>query len=184
VRVLIVGAGVGGLAAARALGADGHRVIVFERAQGTRRAGAAVTLWSNGTGVLADLGVRLDGVGARIDALEQRTADGRLLLRVDVARSAARYGHPHLCLPRRRLLELMGNGLPAGTVQFGRRAVAVHEDADGARVEFEDGGAERGDLMIGADGRSSVVRERVWGRDPAEPSGWAPGRASARSRWR
>ena len=52
-KVLISGAGVGGLAAARALIADGHDVTVFEQATELRQGGAAVTLWSNGTGVLS-----------------------------------------------------------------------------------------------------------------------------------
>ena len=65
-RVLIVGAGVGGLAAARALGRDGHDVIVFEQADGPREGGAAVTLWSNGTGILGELGVSLGGVGGQV----------------------------------------------------------------------------------------------------------------------
>jgi 2-polyprenyl-6-methoxyphenol hydroxylase-like FAD-dependent oxidoreductase len=72
VRVLIVGAGVGGLAAARALSADGHDIVVFEQAAGPREGGAAVTLWSNGTGILGELNVSLDGVGGQIDMLEQR----------------------------------------------------------------------------------------------------------------
>jgi len=51
-KAVIIGAGVGGLATARALSADGHSVSVFEQAPGLRRSGAAVTLWSNGTGIL------------------------------------------------------------------------------------------------------------------------------------
>ena len=42
-KVLIIGAGIGGLAAARALRADGHQAMVFEQAPGLRRTGAAVT---------------------------------------------------------------------------------------------------------------------------------------------
>lgn len=119
-KVLISGAGVGGLAAARALLADGHQVTVFEQATEQRQGGAAVTLWSNGTGVLSELGIDLAGVGAPIDVLETRDHRGRLLLSIDVARSAAHYGRPHVCLPRTRLTGLLAEGLPPGTVTFGR----------------------------------------------------------------
>src|SRR5580658_56528 len=173
VRVLIVGAGIGGLAAARALSADGHDVSVFEQAAGPRDGGAAVTLWSNGTGILGELGVSLDGVGAPIDVLEQRDYRGRVLASVDVARSASHYGHPNICLPRRRLLERLAEGLPPAMVRYGRACTAVAQNGDGVRVDFADGGRETGDLLVGADGRGSVVRDALWGRDPAEPSGWA-----------
>ena len=124
-KVLVSGAGIGGLAAARALLADSHEVTVFEQAAELRHGGAAVTLWSNGTGVLSDLGVSLDGAGAPIDVLETRDHRGRLLVSVDVAQAAARYGHPHVCLPRTRLLGLLAAGLPAGTITFGHAARAA-----------------------------------------------------------
>jgi FAD-dependent urate hydroxylase len=173
VRVLIIGAGIGGLAAARALLANGHDVAVFERADGLRTEGAAVTLWSNGTGVLGELGVSLDGVGSPIDVLRQRAYDGRVLATVDVARSAAHYGQRNVCLPRRRLLERLADGLPDGLVTFGRPCAGVANIDEGVRATFADGSVASGDLLIGADGRGSVVRGAVWDRDPAEPSGWA-----------
>lgn len=119
-QVLIIGAGIGGLAAARALAVGGHRVTVFEQADGLRTGGAAVTLWSNGTGILAELGVPLGGAGAPIDVLETRDHRGKLLVSIDVARAAAHYGHPHICLPRARLLERLATGLPAGREDYNR----------------------------------------------------------------
>ena len=119
-KVLISGAGIGGLAAARTLIAEGHEVTVFEQASELRHGGAAVTLWSNGTGVLNDLGVPLEDVGALIDVLETRDHRGKLLVSVDVAQAAARYGHPHICLPRARLLDLL-----AGTCRQVRSPSAV-----------------------------------------------------------
>ncbi len=171
-RALIVGAGVGGLATARALVAGGNDVVVVEQAPGLREGGAAVTLWSNGTGILAELGVSLDGVGGTIDRLEQCDWRGRVLLSVDVARAAARYGFPHICLPRRRLLERLTDGLEPGAIRYGQACVGIAEEGTRVRLDLGDGSFETGDLLIGADGRSSVVRDTLWGKDPARPTGW------------
>jgi FAD-dependent urate hydroxylase len=173
-KVLISGAGIGGLAAARALIADGHEVGVFEQAQELRHGGAAVTLWSNGTGVLKDLGVPLEGAGAPIDVLETRDRRGKLLLSVDVAQAAARYGHPHICLSRARLLDLLAHGLEADTITFGRTAKEAEAETNGTvTVTFADGGTANGDLLIAADGRGSAIRDQLWGGDPGQLTGWA-----------
>jgi FAD-dependent urate hydroxylase len=172
-RVLIVGAGVGGLAAARALSTDGHDVTVHEQAASLRQGGAAVTLWSNGSGILSELKVSLDGIGAPIDALEQRAYDGKVLISIDVARAAIHYGHPHVCLPRRRLLDRLAEGLPAEMIRFGCTCTKVTQDGTSVLVEFDDGSTETCDVLIGADGRNSVIRNTVWGHDPAELTGMA-----------
>jgi hypothetical protein len=59
VRILVIGARIGGLAAARALLPDAHEVAVFEQSGQLGRTGTAVTLWSNGTGILRALDVPL-----------------------------------------------------------------------------------------------------------------------------
>ncbi len=169
-RALIVGAGVGGLGAALGLRAAGHETVVYEQAPDLREGGAAVTLWSNGTGILAELGVSLEGVGARIEVLEQRDHDGRLLLSVDVGRAAAHYGHPHVCLPRRRLLERLAQSVPQEVLRYGRRCLAV--EVGEAAITFEGDERETGDVVIGADGRGSAVRQALWDHDPAEATGW------------
>lgn len=172
-KVLVIGAGVGGLAAARALGLDGHEVTVFEQAPDLRSGGAAVTLWSNGTGVLDALGIPLAGLGGPIDTLEQRSHSGALLFRIDTSRSARRYGHPHLCVPRERLIERLAAQVPADAIRFDRRCVHISQNGDGVQVEFADGTTAEGDILVGADGRNSAVRAHVWNSDPAEPAGWA-----------
>jgi 2-polyprenyl-6-methoxyphenol hydroxylase-like FAD-dependent oxidoreductase len=173
VQILVIGAGIGGLAATRALTADGHTVTAFERAPELRTSGAALTLWSNGTGVLSALGVPVDGLGAPVDVLEQRGWDGRTLLRIDVARAAAAYGHPNLSMPRRSLVRRLAQGLPETAVAFDKACTGVGEDADGVHATFADGTTARGDLVIGADGHHSVVRTHVLGSAPARASGWA-----------
>jgi FAD-dependent urate hydroxylase len=171
-KVLVSGAGVGGLAVARMLLADGHDVHVYERAGGLRSGGAAVTLWPNGTGILAGAGVRLDGVGAAIDVLETRDREGKLLVATEVAAAARHYGHPNVCLPRSRLLERLAEGLPPGMVTFGRACTAAQAEGDGVRLTLCDGSEERGDLAVVADGRGSVLRDQLWGGDPGRRTGW------------
>lgn len=171
-EILVVGAGVGGLAAARGLSAAGHRVRVFEKAPALRTGGSAVTMWSNGSGILAELGVPLEDAGSRIDVLEQHDFTGRPLMRIDVSRAARRYGHPHLCLPRGHLIRRLSDGLPDGTLFFGRACTAIAHDENGVHVEFADGSRATGDLLVGADGHRSVVRRHLWGEDPTRPTGW------------
>ncbi|MDT5057545.1 MAG: FAD-dependent urate hydroxylase, partial [Mycobacterium sp.] len=62
-RILVIGAGVGGISIARGLLRDGHDVTVFEKRPDMRPGGGAVTIWSNGSTVLEQLGVDMDGAG-------------------------------------------------------------------------------------------------------------------------
>jgi FAD-dependent urate hydroxylase len=171
-RVVVIGAGIGGLAVARALIADGHEVACYERADSLRTSGSAFTLWSNGTAVLHALGVPYADLGAPIDVLGfDRGSDGRTLMDVDVAQAATRYGYPHRSTPRRDVIVRLADGLPPGTVHFGRRAVAVEQDPGAAEVRFAEGPAVAADLVIAADGQRSAIRDAVFG-DPTEPAGW------------
>lgn len=173
-RIVIIGAGVGGLAATRALIADGHEVACYERAEALRTSGSAITLWSNGTAVLHALGVPYEDLGAPVDVLRiQRGVDGKKLMDVDVAQAAVRYGYPHRSTPRRDLIRRLADGLPPGTLRFGHRAVGVAQGPESAEVRFADGSRVSADLVIGADGSRSVIRDLVYGGDPTRPAGWA-----------
>ena len=68
-RILVIGAGVGGISTARGLLRDGHDVTVFERRPEVSAGGGAVTIWSNGATVLGQLGVDLDGAGQQLSTL-------------------------------------------------------------------------------------------------------------------
>ncbi|GGS94525.1 FAD-dependent oxidoreductase [Streptomyces cinerochromogenes] len=183
-RVLVVGAGIGGLALARGLLTTGHRVTVLEQAPSPRTSGSAITVWSGGVGILRALGVSTDGLGARIDRLETRTDAGRHLYAIDVGYAARRLGHPGITAPRRELLARLADGLPEGTIAYGRRCAQVKEDGSGVQAVFVDGGTVEGDLLVGADGHHSAVRRQLWGHDPTVPAGWATwqGLADRRSR--
>ncbi|MFC3998074.1 FAD-dependent monooxygenase [Nocardiopsis sediminis] len=162
-RVLIVGAGIAGLAAARGLLGAGHTVTVLERATALRDGGCAIILWSNGMTVLGDLGVRVDGLGRRIDALDVRSARGRPVMVLDIGRLETRFGAPTAVIPRRSLIARLAEGLPEGTVRFGARFARLHDDGRSVRVATDDGTEYSGDLLIGADGAHSGVRAALFG---------------------
>ncbi len=170
-RILIIGAGVGGIATARGLLRDGHDVTVFEQRPDTRPGGGAVTIWSNGSAVLEQLGVDMDGAGQLLSTVRMTTASGRPLVNVDLTAIVARLGGSVRMVPRRVLLYRLLQGFPMHRVRCGSRVVGAVDGRDGVRIEFEDGRTAAGDLLIGADGLHSKVREIV-GAPPAQPTGW------------
>lgn len=173
-RVVIVGAGVGGLALARGLSDQGHEVEVHERAPGLRRGGAGLGLHANGVAALTALGVDVRGLGRRLDSLENRDSSGRVRYTVDLGAVRERYGFESRAVPRRALMELLADGLPRDTVRFGHVCTRVRLNPDGTvSALFGDGTSATGDVVVGADGVRSAVRRDLWDGDPARPTGWA-----------
>jgi FAD-dependent urate hydroxylase len=137
-RVLVVGAGVGGLSIARGLLRDGHHVTVFEQRPHTQAGGGAVTIWSNGATVLGRLGVDMDGAGQELSTVRVVTSTGRRLTTLDLSAIVDRLGAPVRMVPRRVLLERLLDGFPTDRIRYDSRAVAVDTAQNGVRVEFED----------------------------------------------
>jgi 2-polyprenyl-6-methoxyphenol hydroxylase-like FAD-dependent oxidoreductase len=155
-RFVIVGGGIGGLCAARAVGLAGHESVVLERSPAGTAIGAGLLLWPNAVHALDALG---HGSAVRaVAAVARHTvfydAAGRTLSEVDVEMLGSRAGAPMLVVERPALHELLAEGL---TVRQGVTVSAVDERgvtlADGERVD--------GDAVIGTDGIGSVVREHV-----------------------
>lgn len=170
-RIVVVGGGVGGISVARGLLRDGHDVTVFEKRPEIRAGGGAVTIWSNGARVLKQLGVDMDGAGQTLSTLRVMTATGHPITTVDLAAIADQLGAPIRMVPRRVLLERLLDGFPTDRIRCHSRVAGVVTTHDGVRVEFDDGGSAESDLLIGADGLHSTVREIV-GAERARPTGW------------
>jgi 2-polyprenyl-6-methoxyphenol hydroxylase-like FAD-dependent oxidoreductase len=170
-RILVIGAGVGGISIARGLLRDGHDVTVFEQRPDTRPGGGAVTIWSNGSTVLDQLGVDMDGAGQLLSTVQLSTSTGRPLVNIDLTTIVDRLGGTVRMVPRRVLLERLLEGFPAERIRCNTRAIGAVSTRDGVRIEFEEGSSAEGDLLIGADGLHSVVRG-ISGAPPAKPTGW------------
>jgi FAD-dependent urate hydroxylase len=170
VDVLIVGAGVGGLALAGALVDDGHQVRVLEAAPGLREGGAAVTIYSNGAAALARLGAPLpDDIGGTIDHLEIRSATGAVTMRTDMRVMHRKTGFPVVTVPRHELIEHLAARLPGGVIRFDTAVTEV--DGDGTVIDRR-GEKHTSQVLVGADGQRSAVRQGVLQDGPASDCGW------------
>lgn len=178
-KIIIIGAGVSGLAAAVGLVAGGHDVEVYERADRLRTGGNGVLIWHNGTGILRDLGIPLDGLGRRIDTADVWSYKGAPLMRTDLSEIARRFGSPGIGVMRGQVVGRLAAALPADVIRLGMECTGISyrtsEPAAGkaVTVTFADGTVSEGDVLIGADGYRSVVRTHLFGEDHARYTGLA-----------
>lgn len=169
-NVTIVGAGVAGLATAATLGRAGARVLVVEQSPSIQEVGAGLQISPNGAVVLRALGLG-KALGLRASpsqAVELR--DGptdRLVARLDLgARGPGMVSH---VIHRADLIEILADAAMTAGVQIklGARVATVDLGPEGARLRLMDGTEIAPDLLIGADGLRSAVRQAVDG--PSKP---------------
>jgi salicylate hydroxylase len=180
-KVAISGGGVGGMAAAIALMAQGHEVSVHEQARGYQRVGADVNLTPNAVRALDGLGVGsiLRETAARPAFRISRTWDtGEETSRLPMSAAAeAKYGAPQLTIHRADLLEALRRQVGDRRVHLGRKVAGAASGSQGAELLFVDGTGVAADLVIGADGIHSPVRHSLFGPDEPRYTGLVSWRA-------
>ncbi|MEU6671805.1 FAD-dependent monooxygenase [Streptomyces sp. NPDC046727] len=168
-RVIVIGGGIGGLAAAAALHQKGWAVTVLERAPSLEPVGAAISLAPNALRALDVLGIgdEIRDLAAWQGDGGLRTPGGRWLSRSDAGAAAARFGGPLVLLPRAVLVDRLAALLPPGAVRTAAPA-SLADPGEGARpARVTTGGEElEAELVVGSDGINSRVRTALFPGHP------------------
>jgi 2-polyprenyl-6-methoxyphenol hydroxylase-like FAD-dependent oxidoreductase len=182
-KALIVGAGIGGLAAAIALRRAGWDVRVFERATSPRELGFALLVAPNAMHALGALGLA-DAArrgGAIATSGEMRRPDGTVLRRFDTAAARALLDEDAVCILRPVLHGMLLDAVGPDSIELSADAARFTSHADGVELTLTVGNAFRGTILVGADGVGSVVRRQLHPDEPPpRPSGLLAVRGVAR----
>ena len=167
-RIVIIGGGIGGLAAALALEQRGAEVIVTEQSSQLSEIGAGLNLTPNAIKAFRALGLedRINAIGAGSEFLVIRSwKNGRYISRVRRGDLREKFGAPNLTVHRADLLSILANALKATDIRLGKRCVAVEARKDSAVARFADDSEIEADIIVGADGIHSAVRRSLFGAD-------------------
>lgn len=164
-RIGICGAGVGGLSAAIGLLSLGYEVDVFERAPDIRTTGSGFNLWPNAGRAIYGLGLReqYQEISVQLDRYIELDTEGNQLFSTDTSNWSEKYGAPAVGLYRPELARMLGDAVGLEKIKFNHDVVSVENSGDKAICHFSNGETYEADVIIGADGINSKVREQLIG---------------------
>ncbi len=164
--IAIVGAGIGGLAAAATLRRAGVMVDVYEQAGQFARVGAGIQMMPNSMKVLRKIGVE-EKLRQRAfqpySHLNRESDTGKIMRELPMPESL--FGAPYLCMHRADLHDALAAAVPSEVVHFNKKLAGLDERAGQLRLAFADGSSAQADAVIGADGVHSLVRDIIIGPD-------------------
>ncbi len=172
-RILIVGAGIAGMTLAALLDRRGVRPTLVERAPSFAHAGYMLGLYSLGSRVLHGLGLyeKFTEISVEAKSYEMHDGHGGLVKRWSMEPLASRLG-PLLSSTRPELVSLLRSGLGDVAIRFGTSVEALEQKGDEVQVRFTDGSTGIFDLVVGADGIHSRVRDLLFGEQPVYHTDW------------
>ncbi|KIH84395.1 FAD-dependent monooxygenase [Pseudomonas batumici] len=180
-KIAIVGAGLGGAAAATLLQQAGFDVSIYEQAPEFSRLGAGIHMGPNIMKIFRRMGIeqQLDRMGSHPDHWFSRDGlSGDYLSRIPLGEFARKeYGASYITVHRGDLHALQMSTIQPGTLHFNKRLEKIEDTGDQVRLSFTDGTTASADIVIGADGINSKIREELLGHEAPLYSGWVAHRA-------
>lgn len=180
-KIAVVGAGLGGAAAAALLQKAGFDVEIFEQSNEFSRLGAGIHIGPNVMKIFRHMGIeeKLKLMSSFPDHWFSRDGNtGDYLSRIRLGDFAVKeYGAPYITVHRGDLHLLQISAIKQGTLHFGKRLVGLDDSGNDINLTFDDGTSFRADLVIGADGINSKIREVLLGEEDPKYSGWVAHRS-------
>jgi salicylate hydroxylase len=177
-RIGVVGAGIGGLTAALGLLRRGFDVEVYEQAPELKEVGAGLQVSSNGSHVLDAVGVLDEVLKASFSPAGKQVRlwnTGQTWKLFDLGpESVERYGYPYFTIHRNDLHQILAEAVRKvnpDAIKLGYKCAGINQDGAGVDIHFVDKPSVRRDIVVGADGVHSIIREKLFGELPAKFTG-------------
>lgn len=170
-KVIVIGAGMGGLSAAIALSNDGHDVEVYEKVREMRPVGAAISVWSNGVKALNFLGLReqAEALGGDMQTMGYRDGlTGETMCHFSMDPLVEQAGQKPYPMARAALQNMLREAFGPERVHLGKACTGVAETDGVVTATFDDGTTAQADLLIAADGTHSALRSYVLGHEETQ----------------
>jgi FAD-dependent urate hydroxylase len=165
-KVVIIGAGIGGTSAGIALQRLGHEVVIYDQMRENKPVGAALSLWSNGVQVLNWLGLadEVAALGGRMDDMAYIDGHtGETMCRFSLEPVTSQTGQRPYPVARAELQSLLMERIGSDNIHLSMKLVGIDDDGTAVTATFADGSTDTADLLLGADGARSFTRDYVTG---------------------
>ncbi|WP_208642161.1 FAD-dependent monooxygenase [Rhizobium leguminosarum] len=181
VEIAVIGAGLGGAAAAALLAGAGFSVHSFEQAPAFTRLGAGIHIGPNVMKIFRRIGIekKLEQIGSHPDFWFSRDGmTGDYLSRIPLGDYGRKeYGASYITIHRGDMHAVQIDALPQDKVHFGHRLTGIEERETDVLLTFENGRRVAAGLVVGADGINSMIRDMLLGPEKPRFSGWIGHRA-------
>ena len=165
-KVIIIGAGISGLTATIALQQLGMRVRIYEKADSLRTTGTGLSVMANAIAALKTIGVNdiIEAAGQPIRIFEIKNTQGKTITTFPLDTVGKELGAENVNIHRQRLHNALLSKVEGDVIELNKSFESYTQNEDEVKVKFTDGSTLSADLLLGADGFNSAVREQLAGK--------------------